>query len=236
MNLLKGALEQIAVALILSVGLPETLLAQEQAEETTSPEIIRETFDGEDQSLMLGGQVDFFGAKPPWSVYVADGYLVMENRQELRSLQFNDIQWVKFPGEDRVETTEDLVISAVVDGDVVGNGGVGILVGSGKSGVYTAFTVDDKGRFLLFKKDGRQLRLAHSGEHDAIVVGGPNELSFQVRGAQVLFYANGTRVVQIPFSKRTSNRSGSDGQAGIGLAAFGTGTFRFDEVEISKPN
>lgn len=221
---------------ILAVALSSAVYSQEQAEQTSDQNVIRESFDGDDQSLMLGGQIDFPGAKSAWSVYVADGSLVMENRQNARSLHFNDITWVKFPDDDTIETTEDLMISAVVDADVRSDGGAGILVGSGKKGYYTAFTVDEQGRFKLFKKDGRELRLVHSDKHDAIVIDGPNELSFQVRGAHVMFFVNGTKMVQIPFSKRNTNSRQADGQAGIGLAAFGTGTFRFEEVEISKPN
>jgi len=235
MKFMTDVAKAISVGVLLSVALTSAALTQEQVPEPDGQNVIRETFDGDDQSLMLGGQVDFLGVKPPWAVYVADGHLVMENRQEPRSLQFNDIAWVKFPGEDSIEATEDLVISAVVNSDISGNGGVGILVGSGKAGVYTAFTVDEQGRFRIFKKEGRQLRVVHSDTHEAIVIGGPNELSFKVRGPHVLFYANGTKVVQVPFSKRTSSGRQSGENAGIGLVAFGTGTFRFDEVEISKP-
>ncbi len=215
---------------------PTVARSQDTITEPDLPDVLVETFDGDDTTLMLGGQIDFQSAKPPWAVYVADEKFVMENRQDARSLQFNDVAWVKFPGSDSLESTQDMVISAVVDGEFSGKSGVGILVGSGKSGKYVAFTVDDKGRYHVLQKDGRQLRLVHADRHDAIRVGAPNKLTFQVRGAHVVFFANGTKVVQTLFSKRTSTNSSQGARAGIGLAAFGTGRFEFDEVEIKRAN
>jgi hypothetical protein len=185
---------------------------------------------------MLGGQIFFNPTKSQWVIYVSDGGLVMENRKNPQSLHYNDIAWVKFPDADSVEPTEDLLISALVESRNDAKGGAGILVGSGKLGRYLALAVDGQGRFHVLQKDGRQLRAVHSAEHEAIKTDGPNLLSFQVRGPHVFFYANGAKLIQVPFSKRSTNSRNSNGGTGIGLAAFGTGTFRFEEVEISRPN
>ena len=221
---------------ILSTGISTVALSQEQAVETRAPDVIKETFDGEDRSLMLGGQIFFNPTKSQWIIYVANGDLVMENRENPQSLHYNDIAWVKFPDTESVEPTEDLLISAVVQSENFAQGGAGILVGSGKAGAYLALAVDGQGRFHVLRKDGRQLRAVHSAKHDAIEIGRPNKLDFQVRGPHVLFFVNGTKVIQIPYSKRGTNSRRPNGGTGIGLAAFGTGTFRFEEVEISRPN
>ncbi|WP_282169953.1 hypothetical protein [Ruegeria atlantica] len=210
--------------------------SQVQEIDAVAPATINESFDGEDQSLMLGGQIFLNPTKSQWVIYVSDGDLVLENRKNPQSLHYNDIAWAKFPDAESVEATQNLLISAVVESQNDAHGGAGILVGSGKSGLYLAFTVDGQGRFHVLKKDGRQLRTVHSAKHEAIKTDGPNQLSFQVRGAHVLFFANGTKVIQVPFSKRAASSRNSDGGTGIGLAAFGTGTFRFEEVEISRPN
>ncbi len=229
------ALTTLSFALALSTS-ASAAMAQEttQPEPANVPAVITEDFEGDDTSLMLGGQIEFQTRKSPWVLYVKDGQLVMENRQNPQSLHYNDIAWVKFPGSDVIESTEHLVISVVVDGEVNGNGGAGFIVGSGKEGVYLMFSVDDAGRFHVLQKDGRQLRPVHRATHPAIVLGGPNEISFDVKGAHVAFLANGTEVIQIPFPSRMSVNRQQSGQAGIGLAAFGTGTFFFDDVEIGR--
>lgn len=224
------------IASAVSFGLSSAALSQEQVPEPDAPVVITESFDGEDKTLMLGGQIFFNLTKSQWVVYLADGDLVMENRENPQSLHYNDISWVKFSDAESVESTEELMISAVVESRNDGRGGAGILVGSGKSGKYLAFTVDGQGRFHVLQKDGRQLRSVHSAKHDAVLVDGSNELSFKMRGANILFYVNGTKVIQVPFSKRGANSRNQSGGTGIGLAAFGTGAFHFEEVEISRPN
>jgi len=236
MALTKGIPVSVFAAFLLVVTFALAAQSQESAEDTGAQDVVVETFEGEDQSLMLGGQIFFTPQKSDWVIYVSDGDLVMENRKNPQSLHYNDIAWVKFPETDSIESTEDMIVSAVVVSENEAQGGAGIIVGSGKSGKYLALTVDGQGRFHVAKKDGRQLRAVHSAAHEAIRIGQPNELSFQIRGAHVLFKINGTKVIQIPFSKRSVNTRGAEGGTGIGLASFGLGKFRFQEVEISRAN
>ncbi|MEO1109020.1 MAG: hypothetical protein AAFX90_13990 [Pseudomonadota bacterium] len=236
MALKKSITHAIIPSIVLFTSWSTVALSQEQTTETEAQTVVVETFEGEDQTLMLGGQIFFAPSNSDWMIYVSNGDLVMENRKNPQSLHFNDIAWVKFPDTETIEPTEDMIVSAIVESENDANGGVGILVGSGKSGKYLALTVDGQGRFHVAKKDGRQLRSIHSAKHEAIKVGESNELSFRVRGAHVLFYVNGTKVIQVPFSKRSTNSRNSDGATGIGLAAYGLGKFHFEEVEISRPN
>jgi hypothetical protein len=195
-----------------------------------------ETFDGEDLSTILGGQLRQTHNNSPWLVYLADGKLVMENRQNPNSLHYNDIAWVKYPSSTVVDTTQNAVISAVVEGRASSTGGVGILIGSGKAGAYIAFLVDQSGRYHLLQKDGRQLRTVITELNSAIRTDQPNELSFEVRGANLAFLVNGEDVIQIESPNRMPGSRRIDGRTGVGLAAFGIGTFDIESVEISKGN
>jgi len=195
-----------------------------------------ETFEGEDQATLFGGQLRLDQKTAPWLLYVVDGKLVMENRVDPTSLHFNDVAWVRYPNSAVVETTQNAVISAVVEVGKSSTGGVGIIVGSGKAGAYLAFLVDAEGRYHLFKKDGRQLRAVISEPNSAIRIGRPNELSYDVRGANIAFLINGREAVQIESPNRLSGARRNDGRTGVGIASFGLGTFYFDSVEISKGN
>lgn len=224
----------ISLTTALNIGASSALLAQETTEAAETANVIVETFDGEDPSLMLGAQIDFRTDKSPWLVYVSDGKLILENRKNPQSIHYNDVKWVKFPEADAITTTENAVISVVVDGENEGRGGAGFLVGSGIAGVYLMFSVDEQGRYHLFHKDGRKVRPVHSAKHDAIEVGEPNTLTFEVRGANIAFFVNGTEVIKLPNPTKLAHARQTDGRTGIGLAAFGIGKFSFDSVEISQ--
>jgi len=159
----------------------------------------------------------------------------MENRSEPRSLHYNDVSWVRFPGASLVESTGDMTISAVVESQNTGTGGAGILFGSGQSGYYLMFGVDAEGRFHVLQKDGRKLVSVHSATHPAIATHAPNTLTFARRADTIAFYANGTEVIQIPVSDKVLRTRGQSGQPGIGFAAFGIGTYAFDTVEVTGP-
>ena len=222
------------VSVTLLIGITSAATSQEQVEESSAENVITETFDGDDLSLILGGQLAQRSGASEWLLYVADGKLVMENRKNSNSLHYNDITWVKFPESDTVTTTDNAVISAIVEAENEGNGGVGILVGSGKAGAYLMFSVDAQGRYHLLKKDGRTLRPVHSAIHEAIAVDAPNELTFEVRGTNAAFFANGTEIIKIPYMDRFGNARQNNERAGVGVAAFGIGRFFFESVEIAE--
>ncbi|MDF1669346.1 MAG: hypothetical protein P1U83_07020 [Roseovarius sp.] len=224
----------VAASAILLTTASSVATSQEQADVAASQNVITESFEGNDPSLMLGGQIDLRGTITPWVTYIADGELVIENTQDPNSLYYNDISTVKFPDSHILEPTAGLVISVTVDGTNMGSAGAGILIGSGKAGSYLMFSVDGQGRYHLLRKDGRKLRREHSAAHAAIVEGAPNRLAFEYRGANVAFLVNETEVVQIPLANGAPNSRLKQGAAGIGLAAFGIGTFNFDDIEIAK--
>ena len=236
MVIVNKLIKTVFVATVFSGGISSAALSQEQAQATGNPRVITESFDGDDSSLLLGGQIDLGSDSAPWLIYLADGKLVMENRTNPQSLHYDDISWVRFPGSEVLVPTDNLVISAVVDGKSEGRGGAGILVGSGTAGAYLMFSVDGQGRYHLFQKNGRKLRAVHSAKHPAINIGTPNRVSFQARGAHVAFLVNETEVLQFPYSAKMTNSRQMNGKSGIGLSAFGIGSFYFDDIEITPAN
>lgn len=224
-----------ALAAILLAGSAGMAPAQDRTAAIGSPPSITETFDAGDPSLMLGGQIDLDGDTAPWHVDITAGELVMENRLNPQSLHYRDIAWVQYPNSDTLTSTEDAVISAVVEAENSGRGGAGILIGSGKAGTYLMFSVDGQGRYHVLRKDGRTLRSLRSAQHTAIAAGAPNKLTFEQRGANTVFIVNGVEIIKIP------NAEGAGlpgrpraGTSGIGLAAFGIGRFSFDDVVITR--
>lgn len=125
-----------ALAAMLFSGSAVMAPAQEQAAAIGSQPSITENFVVGDPSLMLGGQIDLDGDTAPWRVDITAGKLVMENRLNPQSLHYRDIAWVQYPNSDTLTSTEDAVISTVVEAENSGRGGGGILIGSGKAGTY----------------------------------------------------------------------------------------------------
>ncbi len=92
--------------------------------------------------------------------------------------------------------------------------GGSILVGSGKTGVYTVFAVDGERRFQVFPVD---LAPADSNRPEAaIVFDGPNVPTSGLRGGSIAFSANGMQILGIPrvHAVRHISRSGSLAIAG----------------------
>ncbi len=224
------------VAALAFGSVPATAFSEEQAAVTDGRAAAVENFEAGDPALMLGGQVDLVNQTPPWLVSISGGKLFMENKLEPLSLHYNDIGWVQFPGTDVLASTDGAVVSATVDVKNMGKGGAGIFVGSGKAGTYLFFSVDGQGQYHVLRKDGRSLRALRSAKHVAIHAGAPNELAFELRGANVVFFANGTEIIKVPNENGMASAGRGNDQAGVGLAAFGIGVFSFDDVEIVRPD
>lgn len=196
----------------------------------------QEQFDGDDTSIMLGGQINFSDPKSKWLVYVGSGKLVMENRLDPSSLHYDDIEWIRYPGSEFLSSTGKSEISVTVEAKNEGRGGAGIIVGSGGSRNYWMFGVDSEGRYHILNKGSRRLNFIHSAKHNAILIGKPNRLSFGKRGDNIAFFANGIELIKIPNGDQKLNSRRQINQSGIGLAAFGLGSFTFDDIEIAQSN
>lgn len=235
----QGVLKSLSIALLICGSTIPPTHAQEASAVVASPSAVSsvfESFDGDELATTLGGQFRPSATASPWQIYLADGKLVLENRQDPNSLHYNDIAWVKYPGSVVVDTTENAVISAVVEGGASSTGGVGILVGSGKAGAYLAFLIDESGRYHLLEKNGRRLRTIITEVTSAIRPDQLNEVTYEVRGANIAFLINGEETIQIESPNRMPGSRRIDGRTGVGVAAFGTGTFYIDSVTISRGN
>lgn len=230
MNNRKAAARLGLIPAVILVGLSSIAIAQEQTVAPEDTAIFGESFDGGDPSVMLGGQLDIGMEKAPWVYFVADGALVMENRTEPQSIHYNDISWAKYPDSASLESTEGSIISATVEAQNEGRGGVGILIGSGEAGDYLAFLVDGQGQYHVVRKNGSSVKALNSGRSAAVLVEGSNTLTFEVRGENILFFANSDKVIEIPYTVP------GDGRGGVGIAAYGLGQFRVDEIAISRSN
>lgn len=222
-------------AVLLGVSFAPSI-SQEAAKSSGKIATYQENFESDDINLMLGGQINFRNSKSKWLVYINSGKLVMENRLEPQSLQYDDIQWVRYPNSEVLSATGDATISVTVEAGNDGRGGVGILVGSGERGAYWMFGVDAEGRYHVVNRGSRNASPAYSAKHDAVSIGKPNRVSFERRGDNIAFFVNGTELIQVPNGNQQRNSRRQNGQAGVGLAAFGLGTYTFDDVEITQGN
>lgn len=216
----------IALVGLVAFSLPSSSETAAPKSEVPQKRVYSENFDGADRSLMLGGQLDFTNAKSKWLLTVSDGKMVLENRFNPMSLQYQDIKWVRYEGEGTVSTTEDARISVTVEAANQGRGGAGVLVGSGKLGNYLVFAVGKEGHFHVLQKERGKARFVYSGQSELVNVQGANRVTFAHRDGKVAFFANGKELIAMPYKPRTP--------LGVGLAAFGIGSFTFDDVEISK--
>ncbi|MEM9716015.1 MAG: hypothetical protein AAF826_05805 [Pseudomonadota bacterium] len=239
MNLINSLLTASALVFLFS---PQTQ-AQGSTSNTSqavltapSKERFVETFEGNDESLFLGGQVHFNEVNPPWSTYFDEGKYVLENRQEPNALRYIDLPWVTYPESGTVQSSDGSTISALVEASESSEGGIGILLGSGKARSYLVFAVDGKGRFHMLLKDGRQLRRMQTLRHEAVLIGQQNEITFAPRGANIVFFVNGQEVIEIESPNRMPGSRRIDGRTGVGVAVFGLGEYKFDTITIAKTN
>ena len=191
-----------------------------------------ESFSGDDISVILGGQISFKDKESKWHVYLSDQKLVMKNANAPDSLHHDDIQWVRYSGSKVLSSTEGAIIAVTIEAENNGLGAAGFIVGSGQRGKYWMFGIDGEGRFHVIQKAGGKTYLVHSGKNKAIVKGQPSRLAYKMHQDNIVFFVNGTEIIQVPMGRLKSTRHGKLKLPGIGLAAFGLGTYKFDDVEI----
>ena len=67
MAIMREFVKVISTAAILFSNASFSAMSQEQTREISSQHVVQELFDGDDSSLMLGGQIDLSGnKKSPW--------------------------------------------------------------------------------------------------------------------------------------------------------------------------
>lgn len=210
------------------IAMPQGLPSCEKPTGVVDPDrIYLENFNSDDKILMMGGQLNFnfpHRRKTNWYTNVIAGKLVFENRENAGNLHYDEISWVRYEGEDKLTPTKNAQISVSVEPINQSHGAAGILLGSGKKGYYLMFGVDKEGRYHIIEKKGNISTPLYSGRDDAIRMGQANRLHHENKDDLIVFFANGVELVSVPFNKRRDRE--------ISLAAFGLGTFSFDDVEI----
>ena len=226
---------RILSVLTLVFGYSYTPAKSEEQRETVQKSVsYKENFSGNDISIILGGQIELKDAKTKWLTYLSDQKLVMKNEHEANSLHYDDIQWVKYPGTNVLSSSDGATLAVTVEANNEGRGAAGVIVGSGQKGTYWMFGVDGQGRFHVVQKAGRKTYHAHSDKHEVILKGQPNRISYKFEKINVLFFVNETEMIKVPLGRLKPKGYRNIKLPGIGLAAFGIGSYTFDDVEI-KP-
>ncbi|MCW2308049.1 hypothetical protein [Rhodobium gokarnense] len=230
MSIFKRVSILAAIVASASALAPDMAFSQETASGGVARSTYKEDFNGADRMTMLGGQINFASTKSSWFVSVIGGKLIFENRTNPNLTHYNEINWVKYEGTSFLSSTHRATISVTVDAANEGRGGAGILVGSAGRGHHWMFCIDRQGRYYVFTKNRGKLQPAFGGRSNAVTPDEPNRVTYEWQDNRIAFFVNGVEVIQVPFDARKGE------QVGIALTAFGLGTYRFDDLEISKKN
>lgn len=68
MRICQGLTQTLLVLTAVAICHPTAARSQDTITEPDLPDVLVETFDGDDMTLMPGGQIGFQSAKPPWAV------------------------------------------------------------------------------------------------------------------------------------------------------------------------
>jgi|GEM_PF-4628788 len=186
-----------------------------------------EDFNTRDLNAVLDGQIVLSDRISPWTIWVNGKNLVWSNISESHSLHYQDINWVRFDAGGEITRLENATVSVTVIAKNNTRGGAGVLVGSGVKNRYWSFNIDDSGNYHVLRKEWRRLAPVSQGSHPAIKRGQPNAVTFRREEGAVAFLVNDQEVVRVPTE---------DGRhlEGIGLTAYGAGSFKFDDLIITQ--
>jgi hypothetical protein len=197
-----------------------------------------ESFDGPLTSVMLNGALST-GASGGWSVEVREGALVLSNPEAANALRYIGLENVIYPGSASPASTNNATIEATVRAKAEERAGAGVLAGyDPRTGNYVFFAVSGGGAYFATRKDQNRVKIIAAGTSAAIKPGAANKVSASTRDRTLVFSVNGTEVlrVQEPGPVEQAGRSSlPQGQRLVGLAAFGRGTFWFEEARIAPP-
>ena len=177
----------------------------------------RESFDaGGDPARMMGGALRL-GAFDGWSGALEAGIYRLRNESAPGTVRFFHVQ----------PAGPALSASVQVEGSFEGdNAGAGLLYGFDKAaGVYHAFVVMKDGSYGLWRRTAQGISRVAGGTNDAIQAAGVNRLEVRFDGAMAEHYVNESRMVTI------STQRPADG--GVGIVAFDSGDYRFDDFAVS---
>lgn len=183
-----------------------------------------ETFDGPDKAIMLNGTVDY-GVDGAWSARIDDGALELENTDAGSAVRYYTTPTVSYPGSGAVSQTDGASIEVDVRVDAQDRSGAGLLGGfDPRRKDYHLFAIGPNQQiYVMFRENGKA-RLLVAATNDAVKSGQTNRLRLSSQDDGLAFEVNGVRVITIAPSDLVGR--------GIGIGAFGRGTFSFDNVHI----
>ncbi|WP_417695013.1 hypothetical protein [Roseibium sp.] len=196
-----------------------------------------ETFDNKTIDEVIGGRFVEEPTDPTWRdrhakkywSFSTDGHrMVWKNTQHPNSTHFLDIPWVAYDDGLRLFEVNEADISVTVKAQTRGRGGAGVLIGSGMSGYYWLFALDGNGNYHLLRKAGRNLHPATRARHPAIKMGADNRISYVRTEDTHIFSVNGEEVLRVPNIERRHALKG------VGIGAFGKGSYEFDDLKITQ--
>ncbi len=218
----------VRIALLFVFLLVTILLVWDSRRYFVPEQIYSENFDNEDPDLILGGQLTVPPRRSPWKIRFEDGKLIFKNRTKGHNTHLVDINWVRFDGSEKLSPVQNADIAVTVTADSNGLGGAGVIVGSVEHRRYWFFGIDDHGRYHVFRKRGSKLTPVTNGYNVAILQGEVNRVFVDRQQDKNVFFVNDQMIIEVP-------TNGPKGRPdGVGLSAFGKGTYYFDDLVITQ--
>ncbi|HET6492951.1 MAG TPA: hypothetical protein VFG44_08255 [Burkholderiales bacterium] len=173
---------------------------------------------------MLNGVVDY-GADGDWSVRINDGALELSNSEAEHALRYYTVPTVSYPGSGSVSDTDGAIVEVEVRVEAHGRAGAGIVAGFDRSKKdYLLFATGAGQQVYVVRRTHGKARMLTATTNDAVKEGEMNRLRVSRTDGGLALDINGARVMMVSSSDVPGR--------GIGIGAFGTGTFSFDEVLI----
>lgn len=204
---------------------PLLLLAAATTWAEPSGRVYVETFDGSDPAIMLNGVVDY-GIKAPWVARIANEALELSNTDADNALRYYTLPTVSYRGTGTVSRTDGASIEVDVHVEAVdkARSGAGLVGGfDHRRKDYVLFAIGPAKQVYVVQRRNGKARMLATAEHDGIKEGG-NRLRISSVDDGLGFDINGVRVMTVEHAELPGK--------GIGIGAFGRGTFRFDTVRI----
>lgn len=187
-----------------------------------------ETFDTNKLEAVLDGQLLPPQSRSPWKIWVNGEHLVWRNTTNKTNTQYQGIKWVRFEGSDQLSRLQDASLAVTVLPIRFNQGGAGVIAGTARYRHYWTFNIDNNGKYHVFQKTNGRLSPVYKGKHDAIRSNNPNTVSVDREGQEFVFNVNGKPVIRVPVKGQRSEKHW------VGLTAFGTGTYKFDDLTITQ--
>jgi hypothetical protein len=172
---------------------------------------------------MMSGSL-LLGRSGAWSGAVAGERYVLENRQSAKAVHYNFVNVGAKYDLGRVNVA--LTVEAEGQSERYG---AGILFDYDRAAPsYWAFTVRD-GHYLVLRRGPGGMRRVAAGTVDGLELSQPTQLVLINKDGKLNFFVGRRPVVSVHYTPE----SGAGTGRGVGLIAFGLGSFRFDDFIVA---